>query len=50
MIYTEKRRSRVPASRITLLCFLLLMVSASNAWGTPQAADEISTPDQFKDE
>jgi len=50
MIYTEKRRSRVLASRITLLCFFLLMVSAPNVWGTSQAADEISTPDQFKDE
>ncbi len=38
------------ASRITLLCFFLLMVSAPNVWGTSQAADEISTPDQFKDE
>src|SRR5712691_1431755 len=50
MIYTEKRRSRVPVERKTLLCFFLLMVSTPNAWGTPQAADEISTPDQFKDE
>ena len=40
----------MPAKRKTLLCFLLLMVSAPNVWGTAQAADEISTPDQFKHE